>query len=637
MKFDDNCERLEILEKKATGLMSLLDEESAVPERTDGTLSIKFKQQLKPFSCFRGEQGKAFSLRHSFGEVTYETAGFLEKNREFMHHDLLELLSSSTFELTKLFAFNLMKEAKGFPSNMSENKEEIRKPSFVTKFKGHLFKMLCHIEKTSPHFIWCIRPNESQLPGVFESDDVLRQLHGLGVTDVIQKNRVGYSTRMTFDHFLKRYGLLSSTSIPNYDKIHACIAILQKFSISPAMYHIGFSKLFLRCGQLERLEAIRVKTLSGIVLIQNIFRSYSARTHFKMLTSATILLQSCARSYKVRKEYQILKEKNRAALIIQKDYRCRRAREKYNRTLISVIQVQAVIRGWVVRRQGRINHLLSHERSSDHLSPTASVGKSDISSENDRVTDRTECRPEVVDPASLMPPTDGFKNSVATDLRLKEKEEENAVLRQRLQQYESRWMEYETKMKSMEEVWQKQIATLQASLASSKKKPVAIESTGQNTTFDDALNARSGIPRPSTFRQNLLSETSDFDWEDATSVGVRTPENSCTPRRPARHSDTGLYRDHDTGKSAVINLVKEFENRTQVFADDANFLVEVKSGQIEARLNPEEELRNLKIRFVAWKKAFKNRLRETKSLLQKLKNKDGAHKTKKKWWTIMSH
>lgn len=47
------------------------------------------------------------------------------------------------------------------------------------------------------------------------------------------------------------------------------------------------------------------------------------------------------------------------------------------------------------------------------------------------------------------------------ELALREKEEENAALKQQLQQYERRWSEYEGKMKSMEETWQNQLNSLQ--------------------------------------------------------------------------------------------------------------------------------------------------------------------------------
>lgn len=49
------------------------------------------------------------------------------------------------------------------------------------------------------------------------------------------------------------------------------------------------------------------------------------------------------------------------------------------------------------------------------------------------------------------------------EVTLEHKEKENATLREQVQQYEARWSEYEAKMKSMEEMWQIQMASLQVS------------------------------------------------------------------------------------------------------------------------------------------------------------------------------
>jgi hypothetical protein len=49
--------------------------------------------------------------------------------------------------------------------------------------------------------------------------------------------------------------------------------------------------------------------------------------------------------------------------------------------------------------------------------------------------------------------------------------------------------------------------------------------------------------------------------------------------------------------------------RMQVYEDDAEFIVEVKDGRAAADMEPEFELKNLKIRFDSWKKDFKNRMR----------------------------
>ena len=56
------------------------------------------------------------------------------------------------------------------------------------------------------------------------------------------------------------------------------------------------------------------------------------------------------------------------------------------------------------------------------------------------------------------------RRTVKAEMTLEQKEEENNALREQLKQSETRWTEYEMKMKSMEEVWQKQMASLQVSL-----------------------------------------------------------------------------------------------------------------------------------------------------------------------------
>ena len=55
------------------------------------------------------------------------------------------------------------------------------------------------------------------------------------------------------------------------------------------------------------------------------------------------------------------------------------------------------------------------------------------------------------------------KRVLESETALVQKEEENAALREQLRQFEEKWSEYEIKMKSMEETWQKQMSSLQVS------------------------------------------------------------------------------------------------------------------------------------------------------------------------------
>ena len=63
--------------QKPLGILSLLDEESNFPKASDLTFANKLKQHLNANSCFKGERGRAFSVRHYAGEVSYLSV-FLE-------------------------------------------------------------------------------------------------------------------------------------------------------------------------------------------------------------------------------------------------------------------------------------------------------------------------------------------------------------------------------------------------------------------------------------------------------------------------------------------------------------------------------------------------------------------------------
>lgn len=71
LDFEDNQECLDLFEKKPLSLLSLLDEESNFPEASDLTFANKLKNLLDANHCFKEESGRAFSVRHYAGEVSF--------------------------------------------------------------------------------------------------------------------------------------------------------------------------------------------------------------------------------------------------------------------------------------------------------------------------------------------------------------------------------------------------------------------------------------------------------------------------------------------------------------------------------------------------------------------------------------
>ncbi|KAI5063038.1 hypothetical protein GOP47_0021585 [Adiantum capillus-veneris] len=655
VEFEDNQECLELIEKRPLGLISLLDEECTFPKGTDHTLAEKLKEHLALNSCFKGERSRGFRVRHYAGEVTYDTLGFLEKNRDLLHSDLLQLLSSCDAYLPQLFATNIEQNLSKLISPVRRSGAESQKQSVSTKFKGQLTRLMQRLENTEPHFIRCIKPNTLQQPNSYQEDLVLQQLRCCGVLEVVRISRSGYPTRVTHQNFALRYSfLLPLNFATGQDTLSVCVAILHQFRVPPDMYQVGYTKLFFRAGQIGRLEDVRLQTLHGIVCFQKLYRGYKARQYFRKLKRAAILLQSLIRARKVRRLFEELIKKHRAAIQIQRYVRCRAKRQEYLKKREKMVLIQSATRGWLARRrvlalrkklaeeerQGfEARRLIEQQLEAAQMeamtspaeepdfkaSKDAEILKSEVpTSDNEADTATIRVSPSFL--AELQ------SRVLVAEAALREKEEDNAILRQRLNHYEARWSDYEAKMSSMEEMWQKQMSSLQLSLAAAKKSLASDDIASQGFKYDETFPFKSGITKQRAARHILPQEDDEFDWDDTTSVGTKTPDHLSTPRKPFLDLSIGRG-DLDAGRSVVSHLVKEFEHRRQVFNDDSSFLVEVKSGQSEASLNPDEELRKLKQRFDTWKKDFKSRLRETKSILQKLGNPDSAQRLRKNWWS----
>ncbi|KAI4333727.1 hypothetical protein L6164_018498 [Bauhinia variegata] len=589
--FEDNQECLDLFEKTPLGLLSLLDEESNFPRATDLTFANKLKQHLNAKPCFKGERGRAFSVRHYAGEVCYDTNGFLEKNIDSPPSDSIQLLSSCSCQLLQLFAYRMLNHSQNQSNPFQIGALDSLKQSVGTKFKGQLFKLIHQLENTTPHFIRCIKPNAKQLPWVFDEDLVLQQLRCCGILEVVRISRAGYPTRMTHHEFARRYGFLLSEANISQDPLSTSTAVLHQSNIPPEMYQVGYTKLYLRRGQISVLENWRKQVTEGILGVQKSFRGYRAHQYFHELKIGAITLQSFIRGENARRKFDALVKCSAACVS-----------EKLKETE-AIVLIQSVIRGWLVRR--RASGMRKLKKYPENTKPKRKSRVKITEVKRDKSKEQAQNLPSAL--AELQ------KRVVKAEATLEQKEGENAQLREQLKQCETRWVEYESKMKSMEEMWQKQMASLQMSLSLARKSLVSDNNTGHPG------------------RHDVVSPRC-YDSEDA-SMGSRTPGGS-TPIKFSCLSDNGTGRDPNGTLAAVSNLIKEFEQRRQAFDDDAKALGEIKSGH-SGSLSPDEELRKLKHKFEGWKKDYKIKLRETKVRIHKLGISD-AEKGRRKWWGKLS-
>lgn len=600
--FVDNTNCLSLFEKKPLGLLSLLDEESTFPKATDLSFANKLKQQLSGNSCFKGEQEGAFKICHYAGEVPYDTAGFLEKNRDPLHSESIQLLSSCKCELPKHFASVMLADSQNKATLSWHSVVDTQKQSVVTKFKAQLFKLMQQLESTTPHFIRCIQPNSKQCPKLFEHDLVLHQLKCCGVLEVVRISRTGYPTRMTHQQFAERYGFLLMRSVASQDPLSVSVAVLQQLNIAPEMYQVGYTKLFFRTGQVAALENAKKHMLHGALHIQKHFRGLHSCQEYRGLKKGALTLQSFIRGERARIHFDNLVKRWRAAVVIQKYTRRQLAATMFNDQLKHIILLQSVMRGCLARRKfKRLQN--AKEFNASNLKVQGDTRKNISESSICHEMNHNPHRPVISELQGRI---------TKAEAALRDKEEENVILKQQLEQYERKWSEYEAKMKSMEEAWKRQLSSLQLSLVAAKKSLVSddVATRGARTDFTPAH--------------------AQYDSEDTLSTGTHTPE--VIESRYHNHNPEAKVSagNSDRRVNAVNHLAKEFEDRRQVFEDDAGFLVAVKSGQVGSNMNPDEELRKLKDRFATWKKDYKSRLKETKVNLHKVGTHD--EKSRKRWW-----
>ncbi|KAH0654092.1 hypothetical protein KY289_031770 [Solanum tuberosum] len=571
--FEDNQECLNLFEKKPIGLISLLNEESNSLKATDLTFACKLKQHIKSSPCFKSER-EEFCIRHYAGEVTYDATGFLAKNRDVLHPDIIQLLSSSDSHLPEDKKFSIPSTDTGVL--------DFQKQSVATKFKDNLFKLMQQLENTIPHFICCIKPNNKQLPGMSDKDLVIEQLRCCGVLEVVRISRSGYPTRLTHQEFTSRYGFLLPKDNACQDPLSMSVAILHQFGILPELYQVGYTKLYFRSGQIASLEDVRNQVLQGTLEVQKCFRGHRARRHFHELKGGVIILQSFIRGEIERRLYN--------TKVMSKE---KVAREGSDEQLVAVVQIQSAIRGWLARRD------LRKLQNSKMLN----VDKRRSGRKTEVKELPREILPSVVE--------DLERRVAKAEATIEQKEKENAALKEQVNQFEARCLEYEVKMRSMEEMWQKQMTSLQASLAAAKNTLAAGDTTGRPGKLE-------GSPSPHY-----------YDSDDATSMD--TPAG----RTPINFSNNSLgvvaNREVNGGLSLISHLTMEFEQRKQNFDNEAMAIVHLKPGQLHSTNNPADEYRRLKHRFEEWKKEYKVRLKETKSKVHKLVHSK-AGKSHRKWW-----
>ncbi|KAH3703118.1 hypothetical protein DPMN_078147 [Dreissena polymorpha] len=315
VKFENNDQLLRLFEEKKVGLLDILDEVSIFKQGSDQDFVLRVKQQFKDskyFDC-RGAE-RMFSIQHFATMVPYDTTGFLEKNRDRLNRELMEVMQFSEDP----FLSDLFTVKRGPTGTISANAHTIRKStrakvmgvpaghlvgrtalskvqlkrtpegkalavdigkSLMTKFgtvkppdakrhaptppdqtlvaffKKSLLELLDKLQSGDPFFVRCIKANNAHRPNMFEDQVVSEQLKYNGLAEVAKIRKKGYPVRISYTDFVRRYRIVAPLRNLTKDSMFYAKTILEETPLRfRKKYRLGKTKVFMTSEVEDFLE-----------------------------------------------------------------------------------------------------------------------------------------------------------------------------------------------------------------------------------------------------------------------------------------------------------------------------------------------------------------------------------------------
>ncbi|KAJ5320518.1 hypothetical protein PENANT_c033G03137 [Penicillium antarcticum] len=367
--FSDNQPCIDLIEAKL-GILSLLDEESRLPMGSDEQFVTKLHHHFaadKQKFYKKPRFGKsAFTVCHYAVDVTYESDGFIEKNRDTVPDEHLEVLRNSSNPFIKEILDTAAAVREKDSASVSSKPVAAapgrrigvavnRKPTLGGIFKSSLIELMHTINSTEVHYIRCIKPNEAKEAWKFEGPMVLSQLRACGVLETVRISTAGYPTRWTYEEFAIRYYMLCHSSQWTSEIREMCHAILRK-ALGEAShqkqvkYQLGLTKIFFRAGMLAFLENLRTSRLNECaIMIQKNLRAKYYRRRYLDARESILTTQAFIRGFLARQRAQEIR-RTKAATTIQRVWRGQKEKKRYTQIRKNFILFQSIAKGFLCRR-----------------------------------------------------------------------------------------------------------------------------------------------------------------------------------------------------------------------------------------------------------------------------------------------
>jgi myosin-5 len=359
IEFSDNQPCIDVIEKRL-GVLDLLNEESRLPSGSDQQWTDKLYEHLAKSpsdNVFKKPRfgNNKFIISHYALDVSYDTEGFVEKNRDTVSDGQKDTLKKST----NSFLIDILSTSE--INSEETTKQEVKpgrripgKETLGSKFKGSLIDLMKTINSSNVHYIRCIKPNEEKKAWEFDPNMVLSQLRACGVLETIKISCAGFPSKMSYPEFADSFNVLfgsedRSKLFKGQINEDFLITLTKKFLDETIKddhsFQIGKTKVFFKAGILGNIEKMKSdKHKKSAIIIQKYLRGYPIRKQFKEARISAINLQSFIRGFIVRNKIQKQKE-NDGAILIQSIVRGHLIRIRFNAAVNAIINLQSKIRG----------------------------------------------------------------------------------------------------------------------------------------------------------------------------------------------------------------------------------------------------------------------------------------------------
>jgi len=221
IEFPDNQDCLDTIQAPKTGVLAMLDDECRLPKGSDRNFAKRMYEQYLPeknmtasentrFHAGKIQQAKGlFSIRHFAGLVEYSSdTNFMEKNKDEIPITAKNMFESAPTQLIKdCFAVqtreNLDRSAPATTGGRATKQKTVGQ-----QFKEQLTSLIENVQKTDPHYIRCIKPNDAAKPMLMTRKRTTEQLRYGGVLEAVKVARAGFPVRLPHAAFYQRYRML---------------------------------------------------------------------------------------------------------------------------------------------------------------------------------------------------------------------------------------------------------------------------------------------------------------------------------------------------------------------------------------------------------------------------------------------